>query len=246
MRVAALYDIHGNLPALDAVLAEVLRDHLDMIVVGGDVVPGPLSRETLEALHRVPLPVLFLRGNGETDVLAAARGEMPARVPEAAQETVAWVARAMTDQQLAAMEAWPDTVSLDVDGLGPVLFCHATPGDDNAIFTRVTPEERLLPHFAGVGQSVVVCGHTHMQFRRTVGDTVVVNAGSVGMPFQPPGAYWAVLEEEGVSFRYTLYDLAAAQALLAAAGMPEVTAFDVTQPPDGEAMIQVFEEAAAR
>src|SRR5439155_23988438 len=96
---------------------------------------------------------------------------------------------------------------------GDVLFCHATPRNDVDVFTRLTPEERLLPIFAGAAANVVVCGHTHMQFDRTVGGVRVVNAGSVGMPYGEPGAYWLLLGP-GIRLRHTSYDLEKAAARL--------------------------------
>ena len=75
-----------------------------------------------------------------------------------------------------------------------MLFCHATPQNDVDVFTERTPEERVAPCFAGVDADLVVCGHTHMQFDRTIAGVRVVNAGSVGMAYEEaPGAYWALL-----------------------------------------------------
>ena len=74
MRVAALYDIHGNLPALDAVLDDVAPRPVDRIVVGGDVLPGPMPRETLERLQSLDVPVRFMRGNGDRETLAEVDG----------------------------------------------------------------------------------------------------------------------------------------------------------------------------
>jgi hypothetical protein len=88
------------------------------------------------------------------------------------------------------------SLRVEIDDLGPVLFCHATPRDDNEIFTRLTPEEILLPIFEGQDARLIVCGHTHMQFDRMIGKVRVLNAGSVGMPFGEPGAYWLLLEPD--------------------------------------------------
>ncbi|MFL5520719.1 MAG: metallophosphoesterase family protein, partial [Gemmatimonadales bacterium] len=82
MRVAALYDIHGNLPALEAVLAEARHAGVDEIIVGGDVVPGPMPRETLAALLELDVPVRFIRGNGDREVAALMAGGEPTNVPE--------------------------------------------------------------------------------------------------------------------------------------------------------------------
>jgi predicted phosphodiesterase len=126
-----------------------------------------------------------------------------------------------------------------------VLFCHATPRDDNEIFTRLTPEERLLPVFEKLDVSLVVCGHTHMQFDRRVGKTRVVNAGSVGMPFGEPGADWLLLDED-VRLQHTTYDLAKAAERIRKTGYPRAQEFaenHVLDPPTEERMIEVFARA---
>jgi diadenosine tetraphosphatase ApaH/serine/threonine PP2A family protein phosphatase len=129
-------------------------------------------------------------------------------MPEPFREVVRWTARQVEDYR-DVLASWPLTSSLDIDGVGTVLFCHATPRNETEIFTRLTPEERLVPVFAGVDASLVVCGHTHMQFDRMVGRMRVVNAGSVGMPFGTTGAEWLLLGP-GIELRKTRYDLNAA------------------------------------
>jgi predicted phosphodiesterase len=248
MRVAALYDIHGNLPALEAVLREVREARVDRVVVGGDVVPGPLAREALACLLGLDVPVQFVRGNGEVAVLAEMAGTGPGPLPEAAREAVRWTARQLTAEQGRALAGWPKTRRLEVGGLGAVLFCHATPRDENECFTRLTPEERLLPVFGGLGVPLVVCGHTHMPFDRTVGATRVVNAGSVGMPFGRPGADWLLLGPD-VQLRHTDYDLAAAAARIQDTTYPQAEDFAVRyvlRPPSEEEMLAVFARAELR
>ncbi len=245
MRVAALYDIHGNVPALEAVLAEARREGVDRIVVGGDVVPGPMPRETLAALLDLDVAVTFLYGNGETDVLALGRGETPSRVPERYHGLLRWVAGKLPPGQVAAIESWPATARLEIDGLGGVLFCHATPRDDHEIFTCMTPQERLRPIFEAPGAAVVVCGHTHMAFDRAVGAVRVVNAGSVGMPFGEPGANWALLGP-GVELRHTSYDLEAAARRFRDTGFPGLAEFDVRRPRPASEMLGILEAAALR
>jgi predicted phosphodiesterase len=219
MRVAALYDIHGNLPALDAVLDEIRHIGVDRVVVGGDVLPGPMPRETMERLLALNVPTHFIYGNGDLAILAQLQATDPSTVsywgtssgtpmPEPFRETMRWTARQVENYR-DVLASWPLTSSLDIDGVGAVLFCHATPRNETEIFTRRTPEERLVPVFAGVDASVVVCGHTHMQFDRTVGQLRVVNAGSVGMPFGTIGADWLLLGP-GIELRKTQYDLNAA------------------------------------
>jgi len=118
----------------------------------------------------------------------------------------------------------PETLRVHVDELGDVLFCHATPRNDTEIFTRLTPEDRLLSIFEPVGASVVVCGHTHMQFDRMIGRSRVVNAGSVGMPYADPAAYWLLLGP-GVELRRTSYDLGRAAERVRATSYPQAREF---------------------
>ncbi len=248
MRVAALYDIHGNLPALEAVLREVRQAKVECVVVGGDVVPGPLPREALACLRGLDIPVRSLRGNGEVAVLAELVGAGPGPLPEAAREAVRWTARQLTPEDGRLLAGWPKTLRLEVEGLGEVLFCHATPRDENECFTRRTPEDRLVPIFQGLGVPLVVCGHTHMPFDRTVGAVRVVNAGSVGMPFGAPGADWLLLGP-GVRPRHTAYDLEAAAARVRATTYPQAEEFaarSVLRPPSEAEMLEVFARAEWR
>lgn len=244
MRLAALYDIHGNLPALEAVLAEVRAAGVDELVIGGDVLPGPMPVESLAALDGFDGPVRFLRGNGEADALTVVDGEVPARVPEAHRAPVQWAARQLRLAQVAALRAWPATIALDRPGVGRVLFCHATPRSDVEIFTRVTPEARIAPAFAGVSASIVVCGHTHMQFDREIAGVRVVNAGSVGMPFGEPGAYWLLLDEGGPRLMRTRFARSAAAERIRATAYPGAEAFaagNVLSPPGEALMLAAFE-----
>ena len=233
MRIAAIYDIHGNLPALEAVVADIHRERVDRIVVGGDVVPGPMPRETIDYLRQLDIPVSFIRGNGDREVLARINGIETGAVPEQFREAMQWNAAQLRPDDIALLESWPPTLRLAFEPLGEVLFCHATPRNDTDIFTRLTPDDRLLPIFAATGARVVVCGHTHMQFDRSVGEIRIVNAGSVGMPFGEPGAYWAVFGPS-VELRYTAYDLQAAAQRIRDTAYPQAENFasiNVLRPP---------------
>jgi len=223
-RVAAIYDIHGNLPALEAVLDDVRRAGVDLVVVGGDVLPGPMPRETLDCLFDLDLPIQFIRGNGDRITLEEGAGEKVVGLPEAIRATVRWNAEQLNPADVQRINTWPETLRVHVDELGDVLFCHATPRNDTEIFTRLTPEDRLLSIFEPVGASVVVCGHTHMQFDRMIGRARVVNAGSVGMPYGDPAAYWLLLGP-GVELRRTSYDLGRAAERVRATSYPQAREF---------------------
>jgi predicted phosphodiesterase len=204
-----------------------------------------MPRETLECLLAVETPVRFIRGNGEADALAERSGAGAARVPEAFRRLVRWSAEQFAPEHVSIVASWPGTLRLDVDGLGRVLFCHATPRDDNEIFTEATAEERLLPVFADLGVSVVVCGHTHMPFDRLIGGVRVVNAGSVGMPFGQPGADWLLLSP-GVQLRHTDYDLRGAAERIRGTDYPGAEAFVsryVLDPPSKASMLDAFSRA---
>jgi len=196
LRVAALYDIHGNLPALEAVLAVV---DAEVIVVGGDAVAGPWPSETLERLRELGERVRFIQGNADRELTS----ELPGLAPS---EAIDFVRAQLTENQIGFIGSWPLTESLEVDGLGPVLFCHATPRSDDEILTRISAEERWRDALAGVEEPTVVCGHTHVQFDRRIGGIRLVNSGSVGMPYEAePGAYWTLLGPD-VELRRTAYE----------------------------------------
>ncbi len=242
MRVAALYDIHGNLPALEAVLQEIRQAEIDQVVVGGDVVPGPMPRETLTCLLDLDVPMQFIRGNGESEVLAQLAGIDTGNVPEQFREVIRWTAQQLHPEHEPLLAGWPMTLRVEIRGVGEVLFCHATPRSDTEVFTRRTPEDRLVPLFERPNVPVVICGHTHMQFDRMIGKIRVVNAGSVGMPFGEPGAYWLLLGPD-VELRHTPYDLAKAAERIRDTKYPQAQDFAahyVLQPPSEEAMLDVF------
>jgi putative phosphoesterase len=242
MRVAALYDIHGNLPALEAVLADVRAAEADLVVVGGDVVPGPMPREVIGTLLDLDTPVQFVKGNCDRDLVALRAGGEAQHLPESVRATMRWTADQIDDDMARTMAAWPATTHLHMSSLGHVLFCHATPRNDTEIFTRLTPDERLFPIFEPAHAAVVVCGHTHMQFDRTVGTTRVVNAGSVGMPFQEPGAYWLLLGPD-VELRRTEYPLDRAAERIRATSYPQAAEFaerNVLHPPSERETLESF------
>jgi predicted phosphodiesterase len=246
MRIAALYDIHGNLPALEAALAAIDDERVDEVVVGGDVLPGPMPTECLACLRSLELPVHFLRGNGEREVLAVRDGHDPGGLPAGVVETLRWTAAQLSPREAEFLRSWTATVRLDVAGVGRVLFCHATPDSDSWLFTRRTPEEALLPLFEEADADLVVCGHTHMPFDRTVGSVRVMNAGSVGMPFGEPGACWLRLGP-GVQPRRTPYDRRSAAERIRATDFPGAGEFAegaVLHPRPEEAMLEAFERAA--
>jgi putative phosphoesterase len=225
MRVAALYDIHGNLPALEAVLSELERVTPDLIVIGGDIASGPMPRETLERLLALQGRALFIRGNTDRELVDHYDGTSMLRESLGDEHVWVrrqeWAAHQITAAQRDALASLPETVVFDIEGLGPTLFCHGSPRSDEEIITRLTPDTRLDEMLAGTAESVVVCGHTHVQFDRTHRGKRIVNAGSVGMHNEGrPGAYWLLLGPD-LELRRTMYDFEDAATRIRATGYPE-------------------------
>jgi predicted phosphodiesterase len=219
MAVAALYDVHGNLPALEAVLGEVDELEPDAVVCGGDVVLGPMPVDCLELLRA--RGAVFVRGNTDRAVVAAVDpGE------DLWDRRANWVRERLSEEQIALLADLPHAVSLQVEGIGPVLFCHGSPRSDEEIITAITPPKRLDPMLDGVLEQVVVCGHTHVQFDRRLGDRRLVNAGSVGMPYEGEAgiACWALLGPD-IELRRSSYDFEAAAQAIRAGGYPEAAEF---------------------
>ncbi len=233
MRVAAISDIHGNLPALEAVLAEVEQEKVDAVVVAGDTISGPWAAEVFDLLQG--LDAIVVRGNADREVI-----ERSDRFGELAP----WSADRLGASRLAAAAEWPLTAALTVDGLGRVLVCHSTPASDDPIYTRITPDDELVAALGQVDADVLVCGHTHMQYDRTLESGLrVVNPGSVGMPYEGErGAYWALLGPD-LEFRRTEYDVEACVAAVQVMGVPvpdELLA-QLLDPPDPIATTEYFE-----
>ena len=173
-------------------------------------------------------------------------GRDDARVPEMYRPLIRWTARHLEAEYRAFLSAWPGTLHLSITGLGEVLFCHATPRDDNEVFTKLTPDEIVRPMLEGVTAPLVVCGHTHMPFDRMFGATRVVNTGSVGMPFGEPGADWLLLGP-GVELRHTRYDLTRAAERIRATDYPDADSYAaqyVLSPPAEAQMLEAFTKAS--
>jgi len=239
VRVAALYDIHGNLPALEAVLAEVERERFDLVVVGGDVFWGPWPRETLARLAELGSRARFVRGNCDRETFA--------RDPADAYASVnAELAERLGAETQAQVERWPLTLELAIDGVGEVCFCHATPRSDSELVTPRTPPALLADALAATEAAVVVCGHTHVQFELAVGGKRLVNAGSVGWGYEGrPGAYWLELGP-AIRRRRSAYDVAAAAAALAElAWAGPLAASDLLAPASREQAFGAFEAQRA-
>ncbi len=225
MRVAVLADIHGNLPALEAVLADVDAADVDAIVLAGDMTVGPLQAETLDLLASLGERAIWVGGNCERNLVEVVDGTFK-QTGAAHEPATIWAGHQLTRPQRDHLAILPATVSLDVDGLGPVLFCHATAHNDEEIVLVDSPLAWFAEAFAGVAERTVVCGHTHMPFDRLADGRRIVNPGSVGMPYGPAPtlAYWALLGPE-VTLRRSTYDLERAAVRLRHSAWPGTQEF---------------------
>jgi putative phosphoesterase len=235
-RVAALADIHGNLPALDAVLAEVERAGVDIVVSGGDVAAGPMPVECVDRLLELGDRLRWVRGNADREP-----------VPPVAAEVAAFTAALLGERRRRLLADAPTTTELEIAGLGRVCFCHGSPRSDEEILTKLSPPERVAAALAATDAPLVVGGHTHVQFDREVAGRRLVNAGSVGMPYEGRrGAFWALLGPD-VELRRTEYDVEAAVATIRETGYPqaEELAGWLLEPRDPNEVSAYFEGHAA-
>jgi predicted phosphodiesterase len=224
MPTAALADIHGNVQALDAVLADPRCAAAERVVVLGDVVTGTFPAETLDRLTALGDRARFLRGNADRLAL------------EDEVEWYAWVRDRLGPERLATVRTWPRSFAIAVEGLGGVRCCHATPDDDEEPLTRITPGLDFAAALADIAEPVVIGGHTHVQFDRTVGRHRYVNVGAVGRPYEGrPGAYWALLGPD-IELVRTDYDVEAAAAAVLASGQPHAAevAETLLEPPSAD------------
>ncbi|CAN5922281.1 metallophosphoesterase family protein [soil metagenome] len=221
--VAVLSDIHGVLPALDAVLAEPDVAAADRIVLTGDIAAGPQPGEVVDRLVDLGDRVVWVRGNADRELVTLARGGTTA-IPD---PIAPWAAQQLSDEHVALLDKLPHPVTLTVDGFGPVLFCHGSPRDDDEVVLVDTRIDRWAEVLADVDPAVatIVCGHTHMPFQRLAHRRLIVNPGSVGMPYGRGGAHWALLRDGVVQLRTTTFDVDAACEAIIATGYPEAHAW---------------------
>jgi putative phosphoesterase len=239
-RVAVLSDVHGVLPALTAVLDEPDIRGADLIVLTGDIAAGPQPGRTLDLLLSLGDRVVWVGGNCERELVAAARGD------DVAVPISGWAGRQLRDDHVALLDRLPKSVTLDVRGLGDVLFCHATPRDDEEFVLVDSSLDRWAEVLDGAPDTVV-CGHTHMPYLRLVDRRTIVNPGSVGMPYGTTGAHWAMLggaDGPAIQLRRTLFDrAAAADAINAECDFPEVaewTQFYLREPASDTEALAAF------
>lgn len=217
--VAVLSDVHGVLPVLEAVLAEPDVRAADVVVVTGDHASGPQPDAVLDRLLAEGDRLRLVRGNADRELVALRRGAT-IDVPD---DVTPWAAQQLTAAHVELLAGLPHPLLLEVDGLGPVVFCHGSPRRDDELVLVDSPLERWTAALSGLAAEVrtVVCGHTHMPFVRLVDGRLVLNAGSVGMPYGRAGGSWATIAAGGVALRHTEVDVdAAVEAVVAGSTYP--------------------------
>lgn len=222
--VAVLSDIHGVLPALEAVLGEADVAGADRVVLTGDIAAGPQPVAVLECLRDLGEQAVWVRGNADRALVALARGGT-IDIPD---PIVPWAAEQLGDDHVDLLSRLPYPMTLPVEGFGDVLFCHGTPRDDDEVVLVDTRLDRWADVLGELPDRIgtVVCGHTHMPFVRLAHGRQIVNPGSIGMPYGRPGAHWALLAGGAVTLRRTEFDTDRACARIAAESpYPEAAAW---------------------
>jgi diadenosine tetraphosphatase ApaH/serine/threonine PP2A family protein phosphatase len=213
--VACLADVHGNTAALDAVLASEDFARADAVAFLGCTTTGPDPHGVLERCANLKVPVYHLAGNGERRVLEIASGVRPVE-----REVDEWLVAAHGADGLAAIGSWPGGLRVAHPQAGGLRLCHGSPRSDIELLTSLTTDDRLREATAGVAETVVVHGHTHVQYRRDAVAKVITGAGSVGLPYAAgPGARWVLISDR-VRLIVTPYDVDRAAARIAATGYP--------------------------
>lgn len=223
-RVAVISDVHGNLPALEACLADVGDAGVDAVVVIGDLTWGPQPAAVLDRIQRIDAPAFFTRGNAERLVLDTAQGRR-----EAGSDVERWLQKAHTPEMLDALEGFTRSVTVRLDGLGAVFASHASPRSDNELWTPETPAEQIAEACAGEAAPTIAHGHTHLQYHRHVAGRTIVGVGSVGLPYgvTEPGARWTLLSES-IEPQVSRYDIEDAIGAARDAGYPGLAGYERT------------------
>ena len=241
MAFAALYDIHGNTTALEAVLTKLQNISIKNLIVGGDVIPGPDPMGCLEILEGLPYPKIYIIGNGEEAVIQAKQGNLNRNMPENVQNVIQWTADQLSESWIQKIETWKKTYSVLLPS-GSILFCHATPDSPTDIFTKMTQADKLPSSIAQAAEETIVCGHTHMQYDINRLNKRILNPGSVGMPFGEPGAYWLLIDEE-IHLMKTQYNFVKAASHVINSEYPDAETFaqeNILNPPGEEKMLKLF------
>jgi putative phosphoesterase len=230
VRLGLISDVHGNPFALEAVLAELERDGVDELVCLGDIAPGPQPRETVRRLRELDCPAVM--GNWDTWLLGRVP-PLPGPVADKLAEQAEWWAGQLGEEERRYLASLAPQLEVAVDGAS-VHCVHGSPRSTTEDIFATTPDSDVGEMLDGVRAPVLAAGHTHVQLHRRHGETLIVNPGSVGLPFHSwppegeilmsPWAEYAILSsEEGrvsVELRRTPYDVDALLGLALETGMP--------------------------
>ena len=232
MRLALLSDIHGNLTALEAVLAELTHEAVDEILCLGDVaIFGPQPQATLARVRELGCPVVM----GNTDAWALAPQPHPFRNEETPKFNAIelWSAEQLDEAARSLIRSFQPTLTVALSDEVSLLAYHGSPRSFHEAIVATTPEEHLAEFFAGTVASILVGGHTHEQFSRRWQGRIVINPGSVGLPYErladgrtrnPAWAEYALLAwEQGrlhIELRRTPVDVQRIEQAVRQSGMP--------------------------
>lgn len=227
MRIACLFDIHGNLPALNSVLSELSHLNIDKIIIGGDIVSGPMPKKTMEALFQINDRIVWIGGNGDDDVLNIISNKpFNKNLSEHGRIVSDWVANQLGTEYEKFLKDLPIKYNLYMPEYGQICFCHATPKSKEEIFTPATDEINIMKLFENLEYNTIICGHTHIQFDLIINSIRILNAGSVGMPFGGhQGADWILMTPERIIFKNTQYDYLKAKEILMKTEYPNIESF---------------------
>ncbi|MFY9489191.1 MAG: metallophosphoesterase family protein [Solirubrobacterales bacterium] len=206
--VGLIYDIHGNATALRAVLEHADRAGATQFLLGGDYcMLGPEPAEVLALLRELPADSVWLRGNTERWLEHPDAPDIPNPI---AGDACLFARAAIGSIDAKELAELPDTlIDVPLPGAAGIVFCHASPGSDMVGFTDEPADSDGAAADSGLEANTIVCGHTHIQFRREVGVVEVVNPGSVGFPFdENQQSAYALLDEDGsIELRRVDYDI---------------------------------------
>jgi putative phosphoesterase len=221
-KVAAIYDIHGNVVALEAVLNEIHNRDVDIIVVGGDLAWGPNPFQVMDKLMSINENICFIRGNADREV--AFKYGLDEGLEPAIAEINMWCADQLLEEHINFLKKLPISISLQLEKFGEILFVHGSPRSDEESIRIDTPDSEVIEMIKDVSPEIIVCGHTHVQFDRVAQRKRIINPGSVGLPSKAKGACWAIIGED-VEFIETQYDIDKAANFIRESGVPYAEEF---------------------
>ncbi len=235
MRVALIADIHGDLEALEAVLADIGREGVDRVICLGDVAAtGPKPHETIERLMELGFPTVM--GNADEDMLRPLRPVSAAKASEDARRVSdidRWGAGELSEKHLEYIRTFRTTVEVALEDGRSLLCFHGSPRSNTDVILSTTSEKELGAMLSGhTGADIMAGGHTHAQMMRRHGKSILVNPGSVGLPVDgegeaahnPPWAEYAVVSSgdgaSSVEMRRVAVDVEAVWGAALGSGMP--------------------------